>query len=78
MSDALSSSIMIGRSGLAEFLHNLMPSKAHWYTIIPPHVDEHNSCVICSVFPSLSGLLSLDDSIWLALLVHFWLSVLLA
>ncbi len=65
---------MIGRSALAEFLHNLSPSKAHWYTIIPPCVEEHNSCFICSVFPSLSDLLSLDDSIWKALLVHLGLA----
>jgi hypothetical protein len=57
-----------------EFLSNLMPSKAHWYVIIPPRVEECNSCFIHSVFPSLSDLLSLDDSIWRALLVHFGLA----
>jgi hypothetical protein len=65
---------MIGRSALAEFLSNLMPSKAHWYVIIPPRVEECNSRFIRSVFPSLSDLLSLDDSIWRALLVHFGLA----
>ena len=49
-------------------------SKAHWYTIIPPSADEPTGPFICSIFPSLSDLLSLDDNIWKALLVHLGLA----
>jgi hypothetical protein len=76
MSDALSSSIVIGQSVL-KFLHSLSPSKAHWYNIIPPCVEKHNSCFICSVFPSLSDLLNLDESILEGAVGAFRLSILL-
>jgi len=62
------------QSLLANFFHKLSQSKAHWYSILPPSNNEPNASFIRSIFPSLSDLLSLDEDLWKAILVHLGLA----
>ena len=74
MTESSRNSIMFVQSSLAKCFHKLTPSKAHWYSILPPSNDEPNASFIRSIFPSLSNLLSLDEDLWKAILVHLGLA----
>jgi hypothetical protein len=63
-----------GRHAIAIFFHALMTSKAHWYRILTPSSEEPHFDLVCSTFPSLSDLLSLDDEYTNRLLVQLGLA----
>jgi hypothetical protein len=63
-----------GRLALAKKFQGLLSCKAHWYRIIAPSSDEPNCGMICSTFPSLSELVSLEDGLFNQVLVELGLA----
>jgi hypothetical protein len=53
----------IGRVALADFFFLLSLQKAHWYLIIMPTKIDDDYDLLCSTFPPLSYMLSLEEQL---------------
>ena len=59
----MSSPRNIGRQALADFFRAMVAHRAHWYSILIPEDETYSTSRLCSVFPPLSSLLSIDGGI---------------